>query len=85
MKMTRKQYNQEKANLNKRLAEVQAILAQAKATNGESLVDIDDWDEYHDEEWRINNDLKMLEISWGRRNWTASDYATQSLVAQNID
>lgn len=85
MKLTKKVYEQAKAALEAELAATRTTLALAQATDGASLPDIDMWDEYHDREADVEMALHSLARNWERRNWTAADYNTASLIANNID
>ena len=46
----------------KRLSEVKAILAQAQLTEGKSLDDIRDWNNYHDEQSDLEFDIRAIEL-----------------------
>ena len=59
-----------KRQLETRLAEVKAILAQADATNGVSLYDLNDWNDYHDEQYALEQALNKLDMDWEFRVFT---------------
>ena len=43
------------------------------------------WECLDDENWKIKEEIKQLNISWVRRNWTAVDYSYHEMVSNNVD
>lgn len=89
--MTRKEYNQRKAELTKQLATIRNILQRADESDGkcfcvESADRVRDiWNMYNDTESDIERKLSDLESDWETRNWTAADWQSWNLIAANVD
>lgn len=61
--------------LQKRLAEVKAILAQAALTEGKSLANIDDWNDYHDEQDEIEGEITQAVINHNCKMFEQNGFA----------
>ena len=85
LKITKKQYNARSRFLALALSTVQQILTEAKRTNGANLVDIEDWNEFHDQERGIEKAQDALEHEWDTRKWTAAEWSSWNLITSNID
>lgn len=45
----------------------------------------DELNRLYDEEYNIEQERKEIERRWYTRNWTAAEYNTASLMANNVD
>lgn len=83
MKITKREYTKQMNDLTTRKAAVEAMVAK--------IIDTEWTEKYpklnamHDRVWKLEQAIKDLESRWDTRNWTAGDWASHSLVAQNID
>jgi DNA repair exonuclease SbcCD ATPase subunit len=97
-KITKKEYNSRKAELEAELKQVQYKISVLVKWNDtldynnlaeqvrQKLNKIGDyWNNLNDKEFELEQELQFLEDRWDRRNWTGSDWNSWELVTSNID
>ncbi len=83
-KLTKSQYEEGKKAL---LAEIARLVAELDKLDAAEMgtIDVNHWNDLHDQRYDKEQELKRLESSWGTRNWTAADWSSWDLVASNRD
>jgi hypothetical protein len=90
-KITKHVYNARRVDLEHKLKDIQAQIVEAYNTNGASLgkANPDEtgtaWNNLHDREHEINEEIRDLDREWETRNWTTADYQAYHLICENID
>ena len=83
MKITKREYTKQMTDLTFRKATLDAMIAKIIDTGW--VEKYDKLNGMHDRSYRLEQAIKDLDRTWQRRNWTAGDYASYALIAQNID
>ena len=82
--LKRKEYNKQKAELVAKIELVTTELEAATETNGASLNGAS-WNDLHDLKDDLEDELDTIESQWRTRNWSAADWTSYNLMANNID
>lgn len=83
MTITKREYTKQMNDLTTRKNILEAYIA--KIIDNEMVEKYDGLNAKHDKVWKLEQDIKALENRWNTRNWTANDWNSHALVAQNID
>jgi hypothetical protein len=84
MKHNKTWYNNRIREANEKLEALRAEIAKA-VVNCSSEADNDALNVMYDQEYEILEGIRSLEYQRDTRNWTASEWITSGLIAQNID
>lgn len=93
-KITRKEYEDQKAALEKQLEKVRLKLAQKAQAKTEDWASLDEealamasdeWNSLHDQEYDIAGSLDDLEHDWHTRDWTRSEWVQWGYMCNNVD
>lgn len=84
-KLTKKEYTARKNEIVFKTEALFAKLEEAKRTDGASLAEGEDWNDLHDQFADLIQASEDLEQEWDTRNWTASDWTSWNLIANNVD
>lgn len=97
-KITKREYNNKKAELQAQIAKIDFklnILSKWESTidytqlTDQMSIKISKigeyWNNLHDKKWELEKELQLLEDRWETRNWTGADWNSWELVTSNID
>jgi hypothetical protein len=83
MKITKREYTKQMNELTDALTALETDIA--RIIDNEIVAEFDGLNAKHDKVWEMEQAIKDIERAFTTRNWTCGDWASYSLVAQNID